>query len=299
MRTALAPVLLLALVAPSAAAQEKVDLSAAAAYRLVVGDRVRCTRRERQVMDTVARQAGQPDQTKHEDTGYEAVWMDEVLEVSDDGARAVRLQRTYESFRDLGRDEAVAAAGVVVLIATDAAGTLDFAPAQESAPLQPALAQALKEELERASKKAGKPEPAAVLVPKEPQAIGGAWDVDPARLAASLNVGAPDDLVPERCSVRATLAAVEEVDGVRVATITCAVKLAFARLESKMPLREPAALDLALEVRLPVAGDSPASGVTSKGTFGAEPAPPKLPAGMTMRVDITMDRAERRERVRP
>lgn len=298
MRTALALALLL-LVAPSAAAQEKVDLSAAAAYRPAVGDRVRCARRERQVMDTVARQAGQPDQTKHEDTGYEAVWTDEVLEVSDDGRRAARLRRRYESFRDLGRDEAVAAAGVEVLIATDAAGTLDFAPTEESAPLPPALAQALKEELGRASKRAGQPEPAAVLVPSEPQAVGGAWDVDPARLAGSLNVGSPEDLVPERCSVRATLASVEEVDGVRVATITCAVKLAFARLESRVPLAEPAALDLALEVRLPVAGDSPAGSVTSKGTFGAAPAPPELPAGMTMRVDIAMDRAERRERVRP
>ena len=41
MRTALAPVLLL-LVAASAGAQEKVDLSAAASYRPVVGDRVTC-----------------------------------------------------------------------------------------------------------------------------------------------------------------------------------------------------------------------------------------------------------------
>lgn len=227
------------------------------------------------------------------------MWTDEVLEVSPDGKRALRLLRSYESFRDLGRDEVLSVSGVQVLIATDAAGTLDWAPAQDSATPPPALAQALKEELERATKRAGQPEPAALLLPHEPQAVGASWDVDPARLAGSLNVGSPDDLVPERCSVRATLAAVDEVDGVRVATITCAVKLAFARLESRMPLAEPAALDLNLEVRLPVAGDSPASSVTTKGTFGAAPAPPKLPAGMTMRVDIAMDRAERRERVRP
>lgn len=299
MRVLLAPVLLLLVAACPAGAQERVDLSGAASYRPVVGDRVRCARRERQVMDTVARQAGQPDQAKHEDDGYEAVWTDEVLEVSQDGRRATRVERRYESFRDVGRDEVVAVAGVEVLIATDAAGTTDFAAAQGSAPLPPALTKALREELERASKRAGQPEPAAVLLPHEPQAVGAAWDVDPARLAASLNVGAPEDLVPERCSVRATLAAVEEVDGVRLATITCAVKLAFARLESRMPLAEPAALDLSLEVRLPVAGDAPTSSVTSKGTFGAAPAPPKLPAGMTMRVDIAMDRAERRERVRP
>jgi hypothetical protein len=112
MRTALAPVLLLLwATATPAGAQEKVDLSAAAAYRPVVGDRVRCTRRERQVMDTVARQAGQPDQTKHEDTGYEAGWTGEVLEVAGDGKRAVRLQRRYESFRDPGHGEALAAVG--------------------------------------------------------------------------------------------------------------------------------------------------------------------------------------------
>ena len=111
MRTALAPALLLPRVVPSATAQEKVDLSAAAADRPVAGDRVRCTRRERQVMDTVASQAGQPDQTKHEDTGDEAGWTDEVLEVAGGGKRAVRLQRRYESFRDPGHGEALAAFG--------------------------------------------------------------------------------------------------------------------------------------------------------------------------------------------
>ncbi len=84
-----------------------------------------------------------------------------------------------------------------------------------------------------------------------------------------------------------------------LATMTFAVKLAFSRLKAEMPLAEPALLDLTIEVRLPVAGDSPAGGLTSKGTFGASPTPPNLPAGMTMRVDIAMDTVERRERVGP
>ncbi len=87
--------------------------------------------------------------------------------------------------------------------------------------------------------------------------------------------------------------------GVRVATLTYTIKLAFSRLKAEMPLSEPALLDLSMEVRLPVAGDAPTGGMTSKGTFGASPAPPNLPQGMTMRVDIAMDGAERRERVGP
>jgi hypothetical protein len=302
MRAALASALLL-VVATSAARAQTVDLRKANGYRPAVGDRVKSTKSDRQVMDMEVLQAGtNPLQQKHEEQGFEGVWVDEVQAVGEDGKKPTRFLRTYERFKDLRRGEELPVEGVKVLYSTDAAGTRSFTAAEGSAPIPAALERRLHDEADKQTAKAragaDKEDVKEVLLPAEPQAVGATWSVEPARVATNMDLGKPEDLVADKSSVTGTLVGVEEKDGTSWATVRVAVKLSFLRLKD-LPCAEPALLDMSIELVVPVAGDSPAGSMTARATFDAKPTPPNLPKDVTMTMNMTMDGAEKRERQGP
>lgn len=291
--------LLAALLVTPALADDTVDLRKADSYQPKVGDKVRHTKSDTQLMHHVILNGGNPMQDKKEERGYEAVWVDEVQAVSEDGKKATRTLRTYERLAERRRGglEEVAVTGVKVLLTVDAEGKHAYAAAEGSAPIPPALEAQLRAEVGKGTKKAAAPaddasDPKKLLVPAEPQKVGATWDVDPVKVCAGMGLGKAEDLVLEQSSVKGTFVRLEAGQ----AHVKVDIKLALKRMKD-LPLAEVGMFEMTMELALAAAGDSPAGVMQGKGSFKAKPTPPNMPEGMTMTMDMTMDTVERRERV--
>jgi hypothetical protein len=268
MRAAL--LLALCLVGAPARAQEdeKLDLRRLGTqFRPAVGDRVRTEDRQTQRMRMTLERDGDVVQRREQDEGVEETYVDETLELAEDG-KPGRVVRTYERFVDAADGEA-APPGIRVLL-THGPGGDDFQVMDGSPALPPALEARLVKERDKLNavdgeRHAAKRDMMAAMVPDGLVAIGERWTIDPLRVAPAMGLSAEDRSIEDsRCEGQLTLGAPRgEARWVR---LSVRLRLALRSMRN-LQFEAVTPFEMTVEAEAPADGTSPGMELTGTGSF--------------------------------